>query len=94
MGNVAPFQASTTKVGPAASPVCGGPGIWRVRIRNSGPVAVRVGDTEVNFDPAHGFLLAPNETLELFTDDIVYAIAPPGALGLGQAQLDYVTEQR
>lgn len=91
---VAPFQANTQKLGPVASPICGGPGTWRVRLRNSGPVAVRVGDSDVTFTPAHGFLLAPDETLEILTDDIVYAIAPPNAISIGQGAIDWIAETR
>lgn len=89
----APFQSGTTKIGAAASTVAGGAGTWRVRIRNSGPVAVRVGDNNVSFDD--GFLLAPDDGwLEILTDDPVYAIGPPTAVGLAQGQVDYIAETR
>lgn len=93
MSNLAPFDSDSTNVGTVAVPVCGGPGIWRVRIRNSGPVSVRIGDSEVTFTT--GFLLAPDDPwLPLETDAIIYAIGPPNAAGINQARLDYITETR
>lgn len=92
---MAEFQADTIKVNQTGNPIAGGPGIWRVRIRNSGPVAVRVGANDVTFQPPSGFLLAPDDPwLEIETDDVVYAIAPPNAAGIGQGQVDYLTETR
>lgn len=94
MGNLAPIQSGSTNIGAVASPVPGtGPGIWRVRIRNTGPVSVRIGDDSVDF--TDGFLVAPDDDpLELLTDSIVYACAPPNAAGIGQARIDYITETR
>jgi len=73
--------------GPSA--VCG-PGQRRARLRNVGPVAVRVGDRTVTWES--GFLLAPGEVVEVVGFEAVYAIAPPGVFPQGRGRLDWIAE--